>query len=481
MAEYPFTSLRDWIEFLEEKDLMVNNNLEVDLNGEIAAISRTVCAKEAKAVVHHNVRGYPGWKVYSDGLTTRARQAMALGMEEQGLLQNLEKKLVSAQKGMKPKVLKTGPVKEVMIDGKDFDLTKLPVPFTGEFESPPYITAGISNVVDPNTGWQNTGIRRFQLKDKNKTCNLMLPLMHEGLIFSKWIEKGEPCPIAIVIGADPLYYLISQMPAPDQMDEQDYWGVFAGQPLEVVKCETSDILVPANAEMVIEGFIDPDPDKRLFEGPFSEFPGFYSGCNYLPIVDIKCVTTRKDPYYQYLYMGAPPTEGHRMGDLMFEIELYRQSRVNVPEVTDVGIMSSWSFTTAISIDKAARMKRPGLAKKAGMATKFTQAGQILKNLFVVDSDVDVHNIDEVLWAFCVKFQPGRDITVVKDTMGVNLDPSELWMGGELGFTTPGHSSFAIYDCTEKMAPYDEGYKRGRALPPQRMMDKALANWEKYGF
>ncbi|SPD72416.1 conserved hypothetical protein [uncultured Desulfobacterium sp.] len=479
MAQYPFTSLRDWIEFLEDKDLLVRNNNEVDLNGEVGAISRRICATDSKAVIHNNVRGYPGWKIFSDGLTTRARQAMALGMAEEGLLQNLEQKLVAAQKGMKPKLVKTGPCKEVKIDGKDFDLTKLPVPFTGEFESPPYITAGISNVMDPDTGWQNTGIRRFQLKDKNKTCNLMLPLMHEGVIFSKWIEKNKPCPIAIVIGADPLYYLCSQMPAPDQADEQDYWGVFAGQPLEVVKCETSDIVVPANAEIVIEGLID--PEKRIFEGPFSEFPGFYSGCNYLPVVDIQVVTTRKDPYYQYLYMGAPPTEGHRMGDLMFEIELYRQTRVNVPELTDVGIMSSWSFTTAASIKKSARQKRPGLAKKAGMAMKFTQAGQIVKNLFIVDDDVDVHNIDEVLWAFCVKFQPGRDITVVTDTMGVNLDPSEQWMGGALGFNQPGHSSFAIYDCTEKMPPYDEGYKRGRALPPKEMMDKVLANWDKYGF
>lgn len=478
MSKFPFTSLRAWIEFLDQKDLLANNKEEVDLKGDIAAIARRICATDAKAALHNTIRGYPGWKIFSDGLTTRGRQALALGMAEKGLIQGLEKKLKEKER-VKPKIVADGPCKEVKITGADIDLTKLPVPFTSEFDSPPYITAGISNIKDLDTGWQNTGVRRLQLKDKNKTCNLILPLMHEGVIFSKYIDQKKPMPIAIVIGADPLYYLCSQMPAPDLVDEQDYWGVFAGKPLEVVKCETSDILVPATAEIVIEGVID--PEERVFEGPFSEFPGFYSGCNFLPVIEIKVITTRKDPIYQYLYMGAPPTEGHRMGDLMFEVELYRQTKELVPELSDVAILSTWSFTTAASVKKEARIKRPGLAKKVGMAMKSTQAAMILKNLIVVDDDVDVHNTDEVLWAFSVKYQPARDITVISDTMGVNLDPSEPWMGGALGFNGPGHSSFAIYDCTEKPAPYDEGFKRGRALPPGDAMEKVLKNWEKYGF
>lgn len=478
MSGFPFVSIRDWIDFLDSKGHLATNNEEVNLNGEVAAISRNIRATNSKAVIHNNIRGYPGWKIFSDGLATKERQAMALGMEEKGLIQGLEKKL-REQKRVKPKIVKDGPCKEERITGDDIDLTSMPVPFTSSFDSPPYITAGISNIKDIETGWQNGGVRRFQLKDKNKTCNLILPLMHEGVIFSKYMEQKKPMPIAIVVGADPLYYLCSQMPAPDLVDEHDYWGVFAGRELEVVKCETSDILVPATAEIIIEGEIN--PDNRIFEGPFSEFPGFYSGCNYLPIIEIKAITTRKDPIYQYLYMGAPPTEGHAMGDLMFEVEIYRQTKEIVPELSDVAILSTWSFTTAASVKKEARIKRPGLARKVGMAMKGTQAAMIMKNLIIVDDDVDVHNTEEVLWAFSVKFQPARDITVISDTMGVNLDPSELWMGGGLGINGPGHSSFAIYDCTEKPAPYDEGYKRGRALPPADVMEKVLKNWEKYGF
>ncbi len=467
-----FRSLMDWIEFLKERGELVSNSKEVDLKGEIAAISRRICATNQKAIIHKNIWGYPGWQIFTDGLTTRQRQAMALGVEERGMVQKIAE-LLSKNKPIKPKIVDIGPVKEVKLKGDEINLVRFPIPFTSSFDSPPYITAGISNVKDPETGWQNTGIRRNQLKGKDRITNLILPLMHEGVIYSKYIQAKRPMPIAIVI-ADPIYYLRSQMPAPDQVDEMDYWGLFTGEPLEVVRCEDSDILVPATSEIVIEG--DIDPTERVFEGPFSEFPGFYSGCNFTPLVRIKTITMRKDPIYQYLYMGAPPTEGHRMGDLMYEIELYRQTKPNVPELTDVGILSTWSITAAASLNKRARIQRPGLPLKLGMAMKGTQAAMILKNLIVVDDDIDVHSVDEVLWAFSVKFQPAKDIKVISPTMGVVLDPSEPWLGYGAGY-----SSFAIYDCTEKPPPYDEGYKRGRALPPEEAMEKVLKNWENYGF
>jgi len=474
MAEFPFRSLRDWIEFLESKGQLVRNKVEVDLrDGDVATISRRIRETNGPAVIHENVKGYPGWNIFSDGLTTRERIAWALGLEEKGLVQKIGDMLMKL-KPVKPMEVSTGPCKEVKIEGDDIDLTRFPTPLTGRFDIPPYITAGVSLIKHPHTGWQNAGIRRFQLKEKDKMGNLIMAMQHEGQIFLEYIKEKRPMPISIVIGADPIFYLITQMPAPAQVDEMDYWGLFTGEPLQVVKSETNDIMVPATAEIVIEGEID--PEYRELEGPFSEFPGYYSGYNLCPMVKVKCITMRKDALYQYLYMGAPPTEGHGMAELMYECELYRQVKPIIPELRDVANISTWLITAVASIDKEARKKSPGLVRNLGMAVKGVQAGRLIKNLIIVDDDIDVHNLQDVLWAWCVRFQPAKDITIVPNTIGVFLDPSERWLGMGRGTT-----SYAIYDCTEKPAPFDEGYKRGRATPNPDTVKKVMDNWKNYGF
>lgn len=472
MAPFPFFSLRDWIEFLQEGGQLVKNEEEVDLRGEVATISRMIARFGSEAVLHQRVKGYPGWQVFSDGLTTRQRQAWALGIQPKGMTQRVAQ-LLSSQP-VKPKIVPTGPCKQVKLFGEDINLASIPVPYTGEWDIPPIITAGIAHTKDPQTGWQNLGIRRYQLKGKKKLSVIILPFMHEGMIFSKFLERHQPMPTAIVIGADPLYYLCSLMPAPPQVDEMDYWGQIAGKPFEAVKCETSDILVPATAEIVIEGVVD--PEKRELEGPFSEMPGYYSGMRLCPVVEVKAVTMREDAIYQYMYTGVPPTEAHAIVEPMNELEIYRQVKKIVPELSDVAILSTWGLTTALSLDKQARMKKPGLVKRAAMAVKAVQPGAYIKNLFIFDNDIDIHNPAEVWWAMSVKFQASKDINVITDTVGIGIDPSEPWAG--LGF---GHTDFAIFDCTEKPPPYDEGYKRGLALPSKEIFKKVEEKWKKYGF
>ena len=475
MGKFPFRSLRDWVEFLEERNDLLRNKEEVDIWGDISTISHETARKDGSAVIHENVRGYPKWRVFSDGLTARRRQLWASNLPESGTLEAVLKTL--SKSVIKPEKVESGPCKEVKLFGEDIDLTKFPVAFTGEYELTPHITAGISFLKDPETGWTNSGIRRFQLVGRNKLCNLVLPFQHEAVIAAKYFKQGKPVPISIVLGADPLVYLTSMMPAPDQFDEMDYWGVFAGEPLQVVKCETNDILVPATSEIIIEG--EMDPNQRELEGPFPEFPGYYSGLRMCPVITVKAITMRGDPIYQNMYMGVPPSEGHNAGAFVYEIEIYRQVKPLIPEIKDVGILSTWSLTTAVSIDKAARRRTPGLEKKLGIAVKSVKAGVMIKNLFVVDEDVDVRNVHDVLWSLCVKFQPAKDITVITDLPGIFLDPSEVWVGH--GGTYSGHSSFAIYNCTEKLAPYDEGYKRGLALPPSHSLEKLEKNRSKYGF
>ncbi|TDA63991.1 MAG: hypothetical protein D9V47_14690, partial [Clostridia bacterium] len=198
--------------------------------------------------------------------------------------------------------------------------------------------------------------------------------------------------------------------------------------------------------------------------------------NMCPEIKVKAITMRKDAYFQNLCMGKPPNEGTNMGDLATEAEILRQARPIVSEIKDVRILSVWSITTVVSVDKNATRRIPGLAKRIGMAVKAVQAGRIIKNLLIVDDDINIQDINEVLWAFTVKFQPLKDIHVIGPTTGVVLDPSELSLG--LG---AGYSSFAIYDCTEPIAPYDEPYKRGLALPAPEVMQQVTDKWNIYGF
>ncbi len=473
---FPFRDLREWMNYLGEQGDLVKNQTEVDIRGEIAAISRKIARTGGPAILHENVTGYPGWRILSDTLATRRRLLWALDLPAKDTTKVVAERIVKGP-AIEPRVVDTGPCKEIKLFGEDIDLLKIPMVFTGERETLPYITAGMSFVKDPETGWTNIGIRRFQLVGKDKLCDLVLPYQHEGVIFSKYLKQNKPMPIAVVLGADPVALLCSTFPAPDQVDEISYWSKLTGQAIDVVKCETNDMLLPATAEIVIEGEIA--PDVRTLEGPFAEFPGYYSGYRLCPVIKVKAITMRQDPIYRYMFMSLPPSEGHHVGDFVCEIELYRQLKSLIPEVSDVAVLSTRTMTTAIAVDKKARLRAPGLQRKVGLAVRAVKAGFMSKNVFIVDDDVDVHNMQDLMWCFSVKFQAARDVIVIEDVPGTYLDPSEMWVGH--GGKYSGHTSYAFYDCTEKAAPYDEGYKRGLATPPQEFVDRVEENWQEYGF
>ncbi len=473
MAKFPYKSMEEWIEFLDAQGALIENDREVELRNEVSCISKKIAQTQGPAVLHNNISGYSGWRMLHDGLATRERIAWAFGKEKENFIPNMIAH-VQKSKPIKPRVVDTGPCKEMKIFGEEIDLTYLPIAFTGELEAPPFITAGISNVKDPDTGWQNTGIRRFQLKGKRKLNNLVLPWQHEGMIFSKYVQRKQPAPIAIVIGADPLYYLASQIPAAAQVDEMDMWGGVVGEPLEVVRCDTSDILVPATAEIVIEG--EMDPAARALEGCFPEFTGYYSIFRKTPVVEVKAVTMRKRAIYYYMYNGAPVSEGVAIGSILTEMEIYRQLKEFVPEMVDVALIASWGGVTAVSIGKSAKKRIPGLGKKVAFAIKSLKPSPFVKNVVVVDEDVDVHDPDQVLWCFSTRFQGAKDITVIPGAPGNFLDPSEPWLG--MG---PGFTSYTIFECTEKMPPYDGGYRRGLAKPAADVWERIAREWTASGF
>jgi UbiD family decarboxylase len=448
-------SLRDWIARLEAAGELYRNRTPMGLRNDISYVSKTIADRGGPAVLHERVIDYPGWQVFHDGLTTQRRQALALGRSTQDYADFLFE-VLGADRRVEPVIVDTGPCKERIIDG-NIDLTALPLPNTSADENPPYITAGISHVITPDGGWQNIAIRRFQLQDLAQLSVLaMTSAQHEGQIIKQWFDAGERAPVVIVVGADPLYYICAQMSAPDGVAEFEYWGALAGEQLRMVRAETCpQILVPAEAEIVIEGHYH--PTDRILEGPFSEFSGFHSGLFYLPKLEVETITMRRQSIYQYMYMGREPTEGHNIDHLVYSASMYNQIKALVPEVSDVAVLGSEGLTTAISIRKSAN--RPGLVRQLSMAARGCRAGKLIKNLIVVDDDIDVRNLNELVWALSVRFQGAKDLFVVDNLPGCYLDPSEPSLTG-----APGIMSFTVFDLTEPLAPHDHAYKRGRAEP-----------------
>jgi len=271
MTEFPFRSLREWLNFLEEKGDLVKNREEVDLREEISAIAKKIIMTNNSPILHENVRGYPGWRIANSTFLGLHRKAWVLGVGRETILKEVSQKL---DMRVSPIEVSTGPCKEIKIFGDEVDLTMLPIPFTGAFEGTPNITAGMSNIRDLDTGWQNIAVRRFGLKGKRTLSEFINPGNQDFAIWANYRRAKKKMPIAIIIGADPCAYLVSQTKQPPGVCEYDLWGAFTGEPLEVVKCETSDLLVPATAEIVLEGEVD--PEARELDGPFPEFMGYYT-------------------------------------------------------------------------------------------------------------------------------------------------------------------------------------------------------------
>ena len=447
--------LRQWLALLARQGQLHVNRDPVSLRNDIAYVSQQVAARSGPAVLHESIVDYPGWRVVHDGLTTSARMALALGLGTDQYARHVFD-VVANDRRVAPEIVDHAPFMDVVMD-RDVDLTALPVPTTSAYENPPYITAGISHVRTPDGRWQNIAIRRYQLQGPDTlTVLAMRAAQHEGQILGEWFAQGKPAPVSIVIGADPLYYLCAQMPAPTGVSEYEYWGALTGRPLQMTRSRRfPELLLPASAEIVIEGYYH--PTERILEGPFSEFPGFHSGLFYLPRLDVVSVSMRRDAIYQYMYMGREPTEGHNLDHLVYAANMYAQLRTDVPEIRDVAVLGTEGFTTVIAISKA--HNRPGLVRQLAMAVRGSRAGRLIKNLFVVDDDLDPRNIDDVIWALSVRFQGSRDLFVVDGLPGCFLDPSEQSTEGGVGQT-----SFTVFDLTEPLAPHNDGYQRGLAIP-----------------
>jgi 2,5-furandicarboxylate decarboxylase 1 len=414
-------TFRTWLAHLQTTGRLAIIDKNVSLEYEVAAIAKKLDGK--KATYFTSVEDYE-IPVVSGICSTREDFAEALETDQYNVITKFTE-AVSAPEACLLVNEKEAPVKENIIL-ENIDLMKMfPIPVHHEKDSGNYITAGLFIVRDPVTRKQNVSIHRLQISGKNKLGALILP-RHTFHLYKQAEEEGRPLECAIVIGVDPVTLLASQASTPFGVDELEISSALRGEPLEVVRCETVDIDVPAYAEIVLEGNIL--PHVREPEGPFGEFPKYYGPRSDKEVIEITAVTHRNNPIF---YTIVPAGYEHLLlGGIPREASLFQSIRQTVPSVKAVHMSPGGTcrYHAIVSIKK----RNEGEAKNAILAALANSFD--IKHVVVTDEEVDIFNMEEVEWAIATRFQADRDLVLVHEAQGSKLDPSTReGVGSKMGF------------------------------------------------
>ena len=394
---------RDFLQRLIDVGELERIAEEVDLRHVSARV-----AASPKALWFERVRGYD-IGVVSGILGSRARMGVCLDCEHRDIGKSFVKRV---QERCKPALVPTGPVKEVIRTGDDVDLTAIPVPLISQLDGGPYITGGIGISRDPDYG-RNAGAYRLMIRTARETSVDMVSASDLKLYYERVFRDGKPLPFAVAIGTHPSLMMAAAHMAPAGLDELELAGGLAGEPVELVKCETVDLEVPADAEMVLEGELLP-VGWTEDEGRFGDFTGFVGPIKWNPIFRVNAITHRKNPVFYALhmpdevdYLVAPPLEGSAW-----------------PALATAGIVGKAVYAPAPSGCNfhlyAAIKKRPGEGKNAVLALMSLKR---VKHVVVTDDDIDIFDPAQLERALAYRVRPARDIIVVEGARGSHLDPS----------------------------------------------------------
>ncbi|YBV94448.1 UbiD family decarboxylase (plasmid) [Phyllobacteriaceae bacterium JZ32] len=409
--------LRDWLRRLEATDRLAIINEGADLNFGVAGIANRYDGH--RATVFPRPCGHSG-TVISGLLSRRAWMAEALGVAEQDLLAVFQQ---AAANPLTPLEVTEAPCQELVHE--DVDLARLlPIPTHNEHDSGAYITAGLLICRNPKTGVQNVSIHRLQVSGPNELGALLLP-RHALSFFAAAEAEGEDLDVAIVVGASPACLLASQAIVPIDFDEMGIAGALGGAPVEVVRCKGSPLLVPAHAEIVIEGRLR--ARKRAPEGPFGEFPQYYGERADRHVITVDRVTSRRRPLFHTIVGGG--LEHLILGAIPREATILNSLQHSFPNVIDVHLAPGGVCRYHLYVKL--RRQYPGEVKNVILGA--LAAHYDVKHVVVVDEDVDVHDPQMVEWAVATRFQADRDLVIVPNSQGSKLDPStEEGVGAKMG-------------------------------------------------
>jgi 4-hydroxy-3-polyprenylbenzoate decarboxylase len=493
-----FGDLRGWMKALDAAGEMQRIEAEVDWNIELGTIARLAQGPgTGPAVLFGNIRDYGAnarcRQVLTGGLSSPRRVAMMLGLPADTHpreLVRLGRTLLTD--AIAPKIVTTGPVKENVIKGDDIDLYEFPVPQWNRADGGRYIlTYGGVVTKDPATGVMNVGVYRGMVGSKNQIPILMWRAQHIGHHATAWQQAGHnEMPIAVAIGWEPSLDFVGGAPVPKNMCEYDVVGAIRGEAVELVKCETVDLHVPASAEIVIEGYLNLDPASYMMEGPYAEFTGYVAGDRSpKPAIRVTCITHRTDPILRGTIEGSMPgsfSENGMCSSIMRAATAWNVlDRAGVPGVTDV-----WCPPVQAGVNTLVQIKQSyrGQAKQVANALWGSSAAHVrYKHVTVVDDDIDIHDYAAVDWAIAFRVNAGEnDIVIMPATFGAGLDPSTRRRDRNVNQFGTGKWNRVLIDATINL-DYDPDPDLGGARfpptvwPDQKDIDAVKARWDELGF
>ena len=462
--------MRDFIREAEANDMLKRIKVEVDWDLELSHIAKLNEEKQGPALLFENVKGYKS-PVITSVCTTTQRLALIMGMPLESTLVDLMREWVEKNENkIPPKWVDSGPCKENVMKGKDVDLFRFPAPKFYPMDGGRFFgTAHFVVTKDPDSGWVNLGTYRLQLLDKNHLGTQFIKGKHSDIMLKKYQAMGKPMPVAAVVGCDPLLFLMGAARLSAFQSEYDFAGSIRGEAIEVVKCETNDLPVPATAEIVVEGEVD--ADKFMPEGPFGEYTGYYSGVGTDPrnFIDVKCVTYRNNPIFWGTTVGRAVTDTHMTMALTYGATLWQQLvDMRIPGIKAIYCPPEGSgrFLAIISM----KQMYPGHADQVLTAAISTEMGAYgLKTVIVVDDDIDPWDIPRVMYALSFRFQPNR-CQVIKRGRSTPLDPSLPINAREI-------TGRLLLDAT---IPYEWKEKPIPIQLDADMVKKVESRWSEYG-
>lgn len=413
---YP-TDLGGFIAMLEAEhpEQVVRITKEVDpVFGVSGILDRLERDERFPLVIFENVKG-SDIPLVANMHADFERLRLGLGMKQGGVREFVAEAAARQAKPIKPVTVKTGPVQEIVLTGDDIDVEQLPVCTYHELDAGKFITAGLALMRDPDTGIDNIGIYRHQVHEKNLLGAQLSETADANVIWKKYEERGEPCPIAIIIGHHPAFFIGSLCFSSLDTNELDLAGGMLQRPVELVPCKTIPLAVPADAEIVLECVTR--PGERRAEAPFGEYPGTYGPERMNPVLEITAITRRAKPLYQNAFVGH--ADNLLLSGVIRTPFIEDTVKIACPTVREVAIPRAgrFRFMCFISI----RNMIEGEAKQAAMAAFV--ADPFLKFVVVVDEDVDVHNDTDVLHAIATRVRGDHDIFMVPYAKGSPLDPA----------------------------------------------------------
>jgi 4-hydroxy-3-polyprenylbenzoate decarboxylase len=428
-----YKDLRDFISQLEAQGELRRVAVPVSPNLEMTEICDRVLKSGGPAILFEKPAGYD-MPVLGNLFGTPRRVALGMGQEDVSALRDVGKLLAFLKepeppKGLRdawdkwpkfkkildmaPKTVSRAPCQEVVLEGDEVDLAKLPIQTCWPGDVGPLITWGLTVTKGPLKERQNLGIYRQQVIAKNKL--IMRWLAHRGgaLDFRDWCNAhpGEPFPVAVALGADPATILGAVTPVPDTLSEYQFAGLLRGGKTEIVKCVSNNLSVPAGAEIVLEGYIA--PGETAPEGPFGDHTGYYNEVDEFPVFTVTHITMRRDAIYHSTYTGKPPDEPAVLGVALNEVFVPLLQK-QFPEITDFYLPpEGCSYRLAVV---SMKKQYPGHAKRVLMGVwSFLRQFMYTKFIIVTDDDVDIRDWKEVIWALTTRVDAARDTLIVENT------------------------------------------------------------------